>query len=77
MATLRTKIHQRTKGPHDEAEEWWYLLVDSRSGRKSVEHEWSHKTNAGTKTMTVEEFLASNISQEIKDKLHRMLDAGV
>jgi hypothetical protein len=77
MATLRTKIHQRTKGPYAEAEDWWYLLVDSRSGRKSVEHEWSRPTNAGTKTMTVEEFLASDTSPEIKDKLRRMLDAGV
>jgi hypothetical protein len=79
MAASRTKFHERIKGPYREKEDWWHLIEDS--GQLSVEHEWSHsslgnlKTDSDTKTMTVEEFLASDAPNDAKEALRKLLDA--
>ena len=81
MAIERTEIHSQRKGSMGEDEDWWTLLVDSESGEKTVEHEWSY-TNAygpgqdsGTQIVTVDEFLAGNSDQTAKAKLRELLDA--
>lgn len=73
-------LHQIIKGSLQETEDWWRLIV-ADDGALHVEHEWSHTnpykagdTNAGTKSVSVEEFLADdNANGAAKARLKEVL----
>ncbi|SDF03160.1 hypothetical protein [Sulfitobacter delicatus] len=59
----KTQFYKRVKGPMDNYEDWYYLETKP-DGSQEVLHDWSHvtpslKTNSGSKSYTVEDFLAA------------------
>jgi hypothetical protein len=75
------QLDRRTKGPMNEKEDWWHLIVDDASGEMRVEHEWDHlqinglRSNSGTKAYSVEEFMDSDQPARVKDALTKRLSA--
>ena len=70
----------RLKGPLQNIEDWWWLLVDDDTGEMAVEHEWAHtdigdfaNPRNGEKRYTVAGFLASDQPQSAKDRLGEVL----
>jgi len=75
----RVQIGESIKGALRQNEDWWYLVLED-DGSCYVEHEWSYvdpygrgKPNSGTKTFTVEEFLAGDSSEGMKSELRSAL----
>ena len=78
MPEKRTKFYERINGPMAEKEDWWYLIEDTKTGKKKVVHDWSHSSlrgsgDHGSKEMTVEEFLDSTDHEQAKDALQKIL----
>jgi hypothetical protein len=80
MVTEHIPIYQRSKGALGQYEDWWSLIIDTGSGAVSVEHEWSYwdpygmgQPDAGTKVMSVDEFLQSGAGHAAKKKLADLL----
>lgn len=75
----KVEFHKSVKGPLMETEDWWRLVIED-DGQRFVEHEWSyadpHKLassdNSGTKRFAVDEFLASDAPQAVKDMLTKL-----
>jgi len=42
MAVLREEIAKRIKGTLNQTEDWWYLCLDTETGRYFVEHCWDY-----------------------------------
>jgi hypothetical protein len=58
----REEFYKRVKGPMQNYEDWYYLIV-AELGTLEVVHDWSHvsprlQTNSGSKKYTVDEFLS-------------------
>jgi hypothetical protein len=80
----RISIHEQTKGSLGQTEDWRVLVVNTKTGEKLVEYNWSH-TNPynpgkrpppgaeGTRVMSVEEFLSSPGNETAKSKLKDLL----
>jgi|HubBroStandDraft_4_1064222.scaffolds.fasta_scaffold3006383_1 hypothetical protein len=47
-------------------EDWWYFVV-ADDGRQSVEHRWKSPGSEGTKSVPVDEFLAGDYTDSIRD----------
>jgi hypothetical protein len=84
LAIKRIPIHSMTTGTSGRNEDRWTLLIDSETGTRSVEHEWSYVTphgqgqrNSGEKTVSLLEFLASDADATAQAKLCDLLKKGV
>lgn len=82
MPKDRIQFHQSTTGTGGEDEDWWNAVIDQQSGSVNVEHEWSYVSrytigtpDVGTRLMTAEEFFASDIQDQVKQKLRELLTA--
>lgn len=80
MAVERLNFYSSVRGIRQEDEDWYTLLVDTASGVKSVEHEWSyvdaygrHATNSGKQVLSVEEFQSRSTSEDAKNELGAVL----
>ena len=81
MAILRTPFHEKFKGSMMmENEDWWTLLIDTKTGEYFVEHEWSHvdrtggrARDAGRSEVPLAEFLNGEVDAAIKAKLNAVL----
>jgi hypothetical protein len=74
----KVEFHKSVKGPLMETEDWWRLVTED-DGQRFVEHEWSYvdpklasSGNTGTKRFAVDEFLAGDAPQSVKDILAKL-----
>ena len=74
----RVQFGESVKGAFRETEDWWHLVVDDK-GAKYVEREWSHvdpyrgNHSEGTESIPVDEFLASDVGDGLKNELRNAL----
>jgi hypothetical protein len=80
MALERHNFYSSVRGVRQDDEDWYTLLIDTVSGVKSVEHEWSYgdvygrlTANAGKEVLPVEEFQSRCISEDAKIELRALL----
>ncbi|WP_256809157.1 hypothetical protein [Bradyrhizobium sp. Bra64] len=78
MAT-RTLITETRRGALGQNEDWWYFVAND-DGSRHIEHEWSYvdahgkgKDSAGTKKLTVEEFLKDNHNAAAVGKVKELM----
>ena len=81
MTSEKHRISYKAKGSLGENEDWWYLVVDSETGERSILHEWhnmnpynSTVTSEGSKSHTLEEFKTSDVGRALKGELAEILD---
>ena len=81
MPDKRIPIHEEIKGALGQHEDWWTLIVNSETGERSVEHEWSYvdpyqigNKNSGVKVVAVAEFLQGESTEVVKSKLNALLE---
>jgi hypothetical protein len=83
LAIKRIPIHSMTTGSSGRNEDRWTLLIDSETGNRSVEHEWSYVTPHGRgqrnsgETVSLFEFLAGDADASATVKLLDLLKKGV
>jgi hypothetical protein len=84
LAIKRIPIHSKITGSRGLNEDWWTLIIDSETGNRSVEHRWSYvqtcdqdQPSSGDKTVSVVDFLASDVDVIAHDKLWDLLRKGV
>jgi hypothetical protein len=77
----RIPIHTSVKGALAQTEDWWTLVVNTDTGEKLVEHDWSHgnpykakSESSGTETVSVEDFLKGDNNVEAQLKLKSLLE---
>jgi hypothetical protein len=84
LAIKRIPIHSKITGSRGLNEDWWTLIIDPETGNRSVEHKWSYaqtygrvQPSSGEKTVSVVEFLASEVDAIAQEKLCDLLTKGV
>jgi hypothetical protein len=80
MAVERHNFYSSVRGTLQADEDWYTLLVDTESGVKSVEHEWSYvdaygrlTANSGKEVLPVEVFQSRSTSEDAKTELNVLL----
>ncbi|WP_132255063.1 hypothetical protein [Methylobacterium segetis] len=74
------EFHRAAKGPVNNDEDWWRLVLDDDAGQIHVEHEWAHrdvrrsgKPENATRRYEINEFLAEVPSGRAQLVLMQML----
>ena len=83
MSQVRNQIHQTTTAGFLRESNLWTLVRDTDTGAQNVEHEWTYVdpfgkggTDSGVTTVPVENFLAGNADDDVKQKLRVILKAS-
>ena len=77
----RIPIHTSVKGAMAETEDWWTLVINTDTGERLVEHDWSRgnpykakSESSGTETVSVDAFLNGDNNVEARLKLKSLLE---